>query len=363
MQNLLFRLCVLCAFVVSLAALAPAAAPAPRFAVTDRTWPQNPGDAEICLWPGDALAAVSFTIDDNNAPDHPWWLRQTAAYDFRATWFVITGRVGTGGNWGTWDDFIKLAAAGHEIGSHTVRHFHTDAPDMPPDVEWEYAESQKQLRTRLGSSAAATLAYPGMPHGKLNDPALAAKYYRAARGAAGRVAPANRVDYFNVATTNTASMADVSDPAADIHKLPAPAAGADARFYRGWLVFLSHGVRKPEHKQKIQNLLEFIKERRADFHVAPFGEIAKFAQERDTATLAVLENTPRKIVLQLTDQMDDPWFDAPLTVKVRLPAAWGQSLRATQSARSIPARLVTRDGTLYALVEITPGAGPAGLTP
>jgi peptidoglycan/xylan/chitin deacetylase (PgdA/CDA1 family) len=375
-------LCALCAFAVNFAsaadpsALQPSALqpfpPRPAFAVTDRTWPQNPGDAEICLWPGDALAAVSFTIDDNNAPDHPWWLARAAEYDFHATWFVITSRVGTGKNWGTWDDFATLAAAGHEIASHTVRHFHTDSPDTPPDVEWEYAESQKQLRARLGPSAAATLAYPGMPHGKLNNPALAAKYYHAARAAAGRVAPANRIDYFNVAATNTANMRDVSDPAADIHKLLAPA----ARFYRGWLVLYSHDVRKPEHKQKIQNLLEYIKQRRADLHLAPFGELARFARARDTARLAVLENTPRKIVLRLTagaaageavspkpPPSHAPLPLAPLTVKIRLPDAWGATLRAARSARPIPARLVTHDGALYALVEAAPVAAPVELTP
>ncbi|MDR1789121.1 MAG: polysaccharide deacetylase family protein [Opitutaceae bacterium] len=301
-------------------------------------------------------------MDDNNAPDHPWWLQQAAARDLRLTWFVITGRVGTGANWGTWDAFKKLAAAGHEIASHTVTHFRAPG-GASPDVAWEYEESKKQIAENLGAPPTA-IAYPGSPAYKLNDPALAAKYYLAARGFTGRLNPANALNYFAVAASNTATLRDPSDPSSEIRQILEKTDGPGARFWRGWLVLYSHDVRKPGHRQKITALLDFIETRRGDLSLRPFSETALYARNRDASALSTAgQNTPGQIVLRLTRATDAAAFPAvPLTVKVRLPDGW-ETVAARQAAAPVPARLVRRDNLPFALVEITPGAGDVTLTP
>jgi len=61
----------------------------PRFKVTDRVWPEEHGQADVCLWADDRLATVTFSVDDNICSEHPWWLEMGRKYDFRCTWFVI----------------------------------------------------------------------------------------------------------------------------------------------------------------------------------------------------------------------------------------------------------------------------------
>ena len=87
-------------------------AESPRFTLTDRVWPEHPGDAHVCLWKDDKLCALSITIDDNCAPDHPWWIEQGKRFNWRFTWFIITERVGTGSYWGNWDDWKRIQQLG-----------------------------------------------------------------------------------------------------------------------------------------------------------------------------------------------------------------------------------------------------------
>ena len=93
-----------------------------------------------------------------------------------------------------------------------------------------------------------------------------------------------------------------------------------------------------------------------------FPAVAKYGQERDTATLATVSSAPSRIVLSLADRMDDTLFDEPLTLKVRLPGAWG-AVRATQGGKPVAARIVEHDGAAYALVDAVPDRGEIVLTP
>src|SRR5690606_38996946 len=116
--------------------------------------------------------ALSITIDDNCAPDIPWWREKAAAHDFRATWFVITGRVsGSNAFNGAWSQFQQLLDEGHGVESHTVEHLHTDKPGpdgTPWSIEWEYAGSLRHLHENLSGPRATALAYPGGANKALN---------------------------------------------------------------------------------------------------------------------------------------------------------------------------------------------------
>ena len=61
----------------------------PRFTITDRVWPTDHGQADVCLWDDDKLAALSVTIDDNWVSDHTFWKSLTEKYGFHFTWFVM----------------------------------------------------------------------------------------------------------------------------------------------------------------------------------------------------------------------------------------------------------------------------------
>lgn len=334
--------------------------PKPRFAVNDISWPSKPGEAEICLWRDDRLAAISLTVDDNSAGDIGWWKEQAAVYGFPVTWFVITGRVGTGPNWGTWAEFAKLDAdpAGHAVESHTVLHLHTDSPEWK-GIDWEYEVSKADIEKNIPGKTVSALAYPGGPNTKLNEPAKAAKLYRCARSAVGKPNPANQIDYLGIAAMSAVNVGDAKAPWSDVNNI-VDRALYRGQFYRGWAVYLQHTVPQAQ-KDKLQPLFEFIAANKARLWLGRFTDVAKYGQQRDTAKLSVLSATDAEIRLEVKDLMDDSYFDYPLTVKVRLPDSW-KTVVAKQAGKPARAGIVTHEGAAYALVDAVPDAGVVTLS-
>ena len=124
--------------------------PAARFTVTGLVWAPNPGDASICLWGDDKLAAMSFTVDDNCYGNVAWWMETSAQYGFKLTWFLITDRITKASNSGfdgTWAQWRVVAAAGHDIESHTAWHLHTELPEWT-GIDDEYRIAQEQINAR-----------------------------------------------------------------------------------------------------------------------------------------------------------------------------------------------------------------------
>jgi len=332
----------------------------PRFPLTERVWPAKPGEAHVCLWADDKYAAFSFTVDDNMSQDHAWWRQTADKYGFKVTWFVITGRVGTSGPWGTWEGWKKLQAAGHDVQSHTVTHLHAEEPGWK-GVEWEYTDAIKHVEQNVPDHKVLTLAYPGGKNSKLNSRELAAKLYIAARGTQGIPNAANQTDYFNINATGGLHVGGPKAPWADIRNMFRPVARNYVRFRRGWYVLLCHGV-KDDAKPGVLKICDYLHEHKDDVWIGLFTEVAQYGQERDTAKLTVTASSDSKTALTLTDEMDDKLFDFPLTVKVRLPEAW-TAVAAVQGDKPVEAKIVEHEGGKFALVKAVPDRGAVTLTP
>jgi peptidoglycan/xylan/chitin deacetylase (PgdA/CDA1 family) len=101
--------------------------------------------------------SIVLTFDDGTEDALRLVLPALQQRHMRGTFFIVTGRVGQPG-YLDWDGVRALAAAGMEIGSHTVTH--ARLPDLSPDrVDSELRESRSQLEARLGARIEA-LAYP-----------------------------------------------------------------------------------------------------------------------------------------------------------------------------------------------------------
>lgn len=327
--------------------------PAARFQVKDISWPANPGDAEICLWKDDKIAPVCFTVDDNLAPDVPWWLEMSEKYGFPVTWFIITKNVGGNGVGGTWQLWTEVLSKGHDIQSHTHTHLHVEEPGWQ-NIEWEYAESKRMLEEKLPGHRVRFLAYPGGPNSKLNDRNVAAKYYAGARGVTGTIVNPGQVDYLGVRAITEDSFDNPKASWADLKRVLDPA----DKVYRAWGIYIYHGVKD---KNPDRPLFKFITDNKDKFWIGLFGDISLYGQERDTATLKVTENSASKIVFTLEDRMDDETFDHPLTVKVHLPGGW-KDAAAGQGGKPAETSVVEHEGNRYALVQAIPDRGPVTLT-
>jgi peptidoglycan/xylan/chitin deacetylase (PgdA/CDA1 family) len=122
---------------------------------------------------------VALTFDDGSDDALRIVLPALRQRGMRATFFVITGLVGTKG-YLTWDGVRELERAGMAIGSHTVHHLRL--PDLPEDrAREELVRSREELERRLGHPV-DLLAYP------YNS--LRTRTVRLAQGAGYRIAAA-----------------------------------------------------------------------------------------------------------------------------------------------------------------------------
>ena len=365
-------------FVLALAASAASAqqlrtlgkAEAPRFELQEITWPEAPGDADICLWKDDKYAAISLTIDDNCRPDHDWWLEQAAKHGFKLTWFVVTDGVVKGQNKGfngTWADWQRLADAGHSIQSHTTNHRSAKKGEPPipdEDVHAMYRDSLAAINSNITNNVACCIAYPS---GEAHEE-IAAQYAIACRGVYGVPNAARKINYLNVNEGNYAQgyinvlLGEEADEPKWLNMKGRP-------LRRGWCAALHHYIHHGHNKEevaasvaaaeaKLDNLAKY-KDR---IWIDTFPATAKYGQERDSATLKTTSVDAMRIALSLTDLMDDKLFDEPLTLKVRLPDDW-KTVRATQGGKPIKAVFLSHDDHPYALVDAVPDRGEIALVP
>lgn len=142
---------------------------------------------------GGNLAAVTF---DDGYADNAGPVRDILErWGIPGTFFVVTGYLGrelptSGGPFRlmTAADVKSLAAAGHEVGAHTVTH--PSLPALPAEeVRYEVAESKRFLEELLGQ-AVTSFAYPkGAWNGEIRRAVEAAGYRQAVTTRRGFVAP------------------------------------------------------------------------------------------------------------------------------------------------------------------------------
>jgi peptidoglycan/xylan/chitin deacetylase (PgdA/CDA1 family) len=136
--------------------------------------------------------SVALTFDDayRNLCEHA--LPELARHGFPATVFVVAGHCGGWNDWDQkgyqgiprlplmdWPELREMAAAGVELGGHSVRH--PDLTALPPDrVRREMQACRDEIEQKTGQPA-RTFAYP---YGLVTPPVrrIAAEYYEAACG-------------------------------------------------------------------------------------------------------------------------------------------------------------------------------------
>ena len=115
---------------------------------------REPGEALVAVSPVEA-PSVLLTYDDGPDPEFtPAVLRELAAADARATFFVLGTRVKLYP-----DVFRSVVADGHEIGLHGADHRRVD---QVPEAEFSRAPGRVQGPARAGHPASGGLVPPAV---------------------------------------------------------------------------------------------------------------------------------------------------------------------------------------------------------
>ncbi len=236
-------------------------------------------------WPGDALAAISFTYDDGVDSALDSAMPDLEKAGFRGSFYLPVGNPDVPRRKGDWRDaFLR----GHEIGSHTVRH-----PCRGPEHEYnlstytplrirnEILSASTWLNRHIGSDPFRTFAYP-CGQTAIGDPPDEASYTAAVRAShfAARMARGG-INNPAVVSRNLLRIASSAIDYPHARELsPFIRYCEQAADSRGWGVLLFHGIGDdwlPTERDVHQGIIDYLADGR--FWVAPVREVARYIVE------------------------------------------------------------------------------------
>ncbi len=362
-----------------------------RFALAGKNWPQKPGDASVCLWEDDKVAAMSFLLWGGLPPSlaAAEELMQMKYPDAKFSSSLIPGYIehpslhpGIGVNQEEPGAWVPQRAAFSDGITFLSQSMTWDVDpvyeDGWPGPEWECAESIHLIDTNIPGHHTKVFLPPGAYMGAFNVGRtwrpVVTQYFCASMGKLGDgINTANQIDYFNIAGVDCQSMTRLTvDPTVDKDPHPtgksfsnvlnSDTANPFYKLYRGWIIpnchILSANISSDPSSILMGKALDFLQRHDRDIWCGTVEDVALYGEERDTAILETNEASDAKITLTLTCKLAPANFDYPLTVKVRLPASW-KAITATQNGKPLPTQVGLPEGNAFALVKIVPNQGPA----
>ena len=300
---------------------------------------------EIGTWAGFRTAAVSFTFDDGPQSDIDVALPMFEKYGYKATFNIVT-KWADGNNDGliNWSGVQKLAAAGHEIASHSDSHPQNGA--MPSS---EISTSKGTINKKISQPyGCVTLAYPNC--NTPGDAQVLQNYvvgricnasWSGGSDIMGKNGPSNWAAVPAMMTGNEGT----SDFKGNMQK---------AVNQGGWVAFLTHGFQgktngwasySPTDSLAMDGALKYAKENDSKIWVAPMGYVAMYIKERN-ASKATASTSGNSITVKLTHSIADDIskYDYPLSLRVQNSGNW-TAASGTQGGKSITATI--KDGYIY----------------
>ncbi len=149
---------------------------------------------------------------------------------------------------------------------------------------------------------------------------------------------------------------------------------ADSEFYGGWYSYHLHGLAHnftaftdPTSGMQINTVTDWLN-CWFGYYLQPlrdsrslwcdsYRNVAKYGQERDTATLTVEENGTDGFSVSIHDMMDDTIFTQALTVKIMVDSTWTDVTATNADGEGVNAELHTTAEGTFVFVDVVPDTG------
>lgn len=303
----------------------------------------------IARWYGFKQASCSLTFDDGTLDQYVLALPELAKRNLKATFFLITKYVRRG-YWidsgirrelFSWDQAREIYHAGHEIGSHTKTH--ADMTKKETNVKRELKDSYDKIKGELHITGGLTLAWAYWRSTE-ESRQLASRYYIAARSGSGVLesyVDKNGEDIF----WTREGFYSINSFGIRSKEFVKPWEWYCSRMYTagGWFVLNFHGIAgsgikrewlgwEPLTLQDFRYVLDYVTQE--GFWIAPFGTVARYARERESAMIFLLAGSDSEVVFTVEDGLDDDVYDQPLSLEAIVPRSWHE-VEVTQGGRAI----------------------------
>lgn len=272
------------------------------------------GETRVARWKDDRKGAFVLMFDDNCISHVQHAIPELQKRSMIGTFYVNPGSP-------HWAQFAAdwqgpIAAAGMEYGNHTFTH--AGAADFA-DADKQFGQCNEAILKIISGGKRRLLSYgrPGVPQGKWNisdaeEATLLEKYDLVKRppfsGHGGLI------DHKTAQTM--VQLADKAIANGTMEYLIFHGVGGD------WI-----SIPLPVFTE----LLDQLQTRRDRLWITGHATAVKYATERDSARVQVMEQAPSRLTLSLTTAADPALYDEPLTLVTKVPSDW-KSCRVTQGA-------------------------------
>lgn len=300
---------------------------------------------EVGNWRGFRTAAITYTFDDHCSNQFAIAVPLFNEFGYKLTLFPVP-------SWGpNWTNIQNAAAAGHEVGSHTVNHSNLSSMDDVNEAI-QYADSQSIINSYIPGQQCRTIAYPFCAPG---NQALCAQYYIAARHCQGNIEVNTPSNFYIISSIVCGSAGSVNSTSAFITKFTSAASS------NGWCVFLIHGIDSdggysPLLSTVLRESVQYLDANRNTYWVSTFGNVVRYIRERNAVSVTESSNTGNRITLQVTDTLDNAIYNYPVTIRRPLPAGW-TSADVSQNGQPVAVSLVVVGPTTYIMFDAVPDGG------
>jgi hypothetical protein len=334
----------------------------------------DPGDTTLCLLKDNKKAAVTFVFDDGFYDVvHDVYLPEFREHGLKGTAALVTEAIeeSTGiqpfgllqdpllFTWATWTDWNTILAEGYiDVANHSYSH-----PDLrnvnPTRLEREVNGSKAILDSHLANYQTICFIYPYNHHNETIRAKAAEKHY-AARG--------GQIGYNSLSPTQEQFFQLLQQDVLMETTNSEMNGWVDTAMAQGsWLIEMWHDCDNlsnwwPEGSPPcavIRDHLGYVGSKLTEIWNGTFPEVTKYIRQRMAGQVILKALEAKRIILDLTDTLDDTIFDFPLTLKTELPGSFvlDKPVRVIQHGRTRLVQPVQEDGTPYVYYEAIPDRG------
>ena len=298
------------------------------------------GSANIALWYNGTEAVFTATVDDNSNVMADWAKWAVFADDFGIPTTFITPSMSGYANEGTLWQVIGSSEYAM-VQSHGATHLAINQHHSSARIWHEFYYGRKQIDLVSGHDALII----GYANGTNYAP-ISSLFFIGGRGVAGHLNGVEKIDY-NCLNSFSGFPSDIPGKMNTL-------LGDNAS--NGWMSVHYHqmGNSADTIRDVYEQMYPYIESGR--LWAALFADASQYGQERDTATLTMLQTGGDLIRFTLTDQMNDILFYHPLSVRIKVDSSW-TGARAYQNGEEVKVQIINRDGETYLMVDAIPDKG------
>ena len=345
---------------------------------------KNNSDSDNLVWPAkwfnDKKSAFSFSFDDGIKSQYENAVPILNQYNFKGTFYVIPNYLDGSWRYGTWPMFISMALEGHEIGSHSMNHYHMQDLEVgdttqPGTILYELYQSKKLIEQKIDTPKCITFAYPYAEHNSLID-SLTSLFYESAR------ANGDMVNSYSLSEEQLYKLSSFevrfSEPRTtrddDLDELDSLKNWINSSITEeGWGILLAHEVVPfdsidgslwyPYSIQWFTQLCEWVnnKSDNDEIWVGTVADVTIYLKERNNFHYNVLQYDSSQIQLEVDDSLNDEIYNHSLTIFVKVPDEWNYAALLVQNEVRDTVYVSTTDSGQVVMANVFPGVNQISL--